>query len=349
MHKSKVIITTMKNEAPYILEWVAHHLAIGFDHIVALTNDCTDTTNEILTHLQDLGHVTFHPNHQGKGGIHRTALRIARRLDVVKNADWLYVTDADEFLNIHVGDHSVDALIEASGGDNVDIIMVPWRIFSYNKRTSLSDTPVTEQFTDAEPSFEDGGAGRRFVKSLLRNKDVYHRIGLHNPLMREETQNDMNWALPGGVQKSRSPLGNHVPPPFGHEIAQINHYAVRSAQGYLLKKFRGRANHQNHVLDTDYWDRWNRGGASDTSIQRYAKEVNARIAAFKSDPKLNDLHARGFAWHQNTLKALMQDEAYAELYAKIAESEPIAVARVDRKVRGHPAIPPAEEPAVKPA
>ena len=55
MTHAKVIITTMKNEAPYILEWVAHHLVIGFDHIVVLTNDCTDTTNAILTRLDALG------------------------------------------------------------------------------------------------------------------------------------------------------------------------------------------------------------------------------------------------------------------------------------------------------
>lgn len=333
MRKSKVIITTMKNEAPYILEWVAHHLVLGFDHIVVFTNDCTDTTNEILMALQDRGHVTFQPNHRGHGGIHRAALRRARRMEVVRNADWLYVTDADEFLNIHVGDHSVDALIAASGGEDVDVIMIPWRIFSYNRRSILRDAPVTRQFTDAELTYEDGGAGRRFVKSLFRNKDVYRRIGLHNPHVREEFNDQVNWALPGGVQTSRTPFGNHVPPPFGQDFAQINHYAVRSAQAYLLKKFRGRANHQTHVLEKGYWKRWNRGGQADTSIDRYSAKVDALLAEFKSSPDLLKLHRRGFNWHKRTLQTLMKDQAYADLYRQIANSEPTRVARADRKVR----------------
>jgi len=54
---------------------------------------------------------------------------------------------------------SVDALIAASGGDGVDVISVPWRIFSYNKRVILRDSPVTRQFTDAEPAYDDGGRG----------------------------------------------------------------------------------------------------------------------------------------------------------------------------------------------
>ena len=38
------VVSTMKNEGPYILEWVAHYKALGFDRIVVCTNDCEDTT-----------------------------------------------------------------------------------------------------------------------------------------------------------------------------------------------------------------------------------------------------------------------------------------------------------------
>ncbi|MEO0693576.1 MAG: glycosyltransferase family 2 protein, partial [Pseudomonadota bacterium] len=53
-----LIVTNMKNEGPYILEWMAHHLALGFGHVIAVTNDCVDGTDEILQRLQALGHVT---------------------------------------------------------------------------------------------------------------------------------------------------------------------------------------------------------------------------------------------------------------------------------------------------
>jgi hypothetical protein len=330
---AKVIITTMKNEAPYILEWVAHHLVIGFDHIVVLTNDCTDTTNAILKRLDMLGYVTFRPNKPGQGGVHRTAIRRALRLDVVRKAEWLYVTDADEFLNIHCGDHSVDALIAASGGDAVDVIMVPWRIFSFNKRVILRDSLVTQQFTDAEPTYEDGGAGRRFVKSLFRNKDVYHRVGLHNPHVRAEHATALTWALPGGLQASQLQGGNHAQPPFGDQFAQINHYAVRSAQAYLLKRYRGRANHESHVLDTGYWDRWNRGGCEDRTIQRYAALTQGLLDVFKADPVLARMHRKGFRWHKAKLVELLQDAAYATLYGKIAASDPALVVHKDRAIR----------------
>lgn len=322
----------MKNEAPYILEWVAHHKVIGFDHIVVLTNDCSDSTNGILKRLDALGHVTFQQNKPGKGGVHRTAIRRALRLEVVKQADWLYVTDADEFLNIHAGDHSIDALIAASGGDDVDVIGIPWRIFSNNGRSVLRDALVTAQFTDAELPYEDGGAGRRFVKSIFRNKSVFSRIGLHNPHLAKDTETALKWALPGGHQRSLMQPGNHVPPPFGHEVAQINHYAVRSAQAYLLKRFRGRANHQSQTLDTGYWDRWNRGGAHDDSIGRYRAPLDAQLAEFRTDRTLRRQHRAGFDWHKSTLATLMKDPVYQELYRKIANAKPVLCPPIDRSI-----------------
>lgn len=53
-----LILTSMKNEAPFILEWIAYHKAIGAKHFLVYTNDCSDNTNEILDRLAELGLVT---------------------------------------------------------------------------------------------------------------------------------------------------------------------------------------------------------------------------------------------------------------------------------------------------
>ena len=49
----KLVLSTMKNEGPFVLEWVAHHRAIGFDGFVIFSNDCTDGTDRILDRLDD--------------------------------------------------------------------------------------------------------------------------------------------------------------------------------------------------------------------------------------------------------------------------------------------------------
>jgi hypothetical protein len=50
-----LLAATMPNEGPYILEWVAYHLAIGFTDIVICTNDCVDGSLALLERLQELG------------------------------------------------------------------------------------------------------------------------------------------------------------------------------------------------------------------------------------------------------------------------------------------------------
>lgn len=105
------VVSTMKNEGPYIIDWVAHYKTLGFDHILVCTNDCTDTTVEILLRLQEMGLVTQHNTIVRRAGIHRSALRQAsRRYDIVMDATWVFVCDVDEYLNVHLGDGSVQAL-----------------------------------------------------------------------------------------------------------------------------------------------------------------------------------------------------------------------------------------------
>ena len=51
-------ITTVKNEAAFVLEWLAHHRAVGFTDFLVFSNDCTDGTDALLDRLAELGHLT---------------------------------------------------------------------------------------------------------------------------------------------------------------------------------------------------------------------------------------------------------------------------------------------------
>ena len=45
------LVAIMKNEMPYISEWVAHHLSIGFDSITVYDNESSDGTSALLDKL----------------------------------------------------------------------------------------------------------------------------------------------------------------------------------------------------------------------------------------------------------------------------------------------------------
>jgi len=58
----KLILTTLKNEGAFLLDWVAYNLALGFDHFLIFTNDCSDGTDEMAQRLAELGLATHIPN-----------------------------------------------------------------------------------------------------------------------------------------------------------------------------------------------------------------------------------------------------------------------------------------------
>jgi glycosyl transferase family 2 len=311
------VLSTMKNEGPFILEWVAHYKALGFDHIVVCTNDCEDTTVEILQHLQKMGLVRHHATTVGAGGIQRSALRQARKIPGIKNADWVFVTDADEFLNIHVGDGSVRALVEHSG-KNIDMISIPWRIFGPKNIFMFHDRPVKQQFNLAEAGFDKNPEAGKFVKTLFTNPKQYKRVGLHMPVPHPEHGFPPHCMLPGGKLYLRKGRRTKNPPVF--QYAQVNHYALRSAESFLIKRARGRANHSSHVLGTPYWERFNLNEVEDNSIRRYDISAGAWLETFEDDAELYDLHQKSVEWHRNKAKELRQDPDFLPLVRDIRQS-----------------------------
>lgn len=307
------VVSTMKNEGPYIIDWVAHYKTLGFDHILVCTNDCTDPTVDILLRLQELGLVTQHNTIVRGGGIHRSALRQAsRRYDIVMDAKWVFVCDVDEYLNIHMGDGSARALVEGSGAD-ADVISVPWRVFGPDGVDGFTDLPVTRQFTMGELPWDeelrpDTG---KFVKSIYTNQHKFQRMGLHAPVSLKECISDTKRVLPGGALYVVDEKRTEHPPIFTH--AQVNHYALRSMESFLIKRARGRANHSHHVLGLDYWSRFNLNDEKDTSIERYAAESHKLAGELKADPKLADLHAKAVEWHRRKAASLKMDPEMDEL------------------------------------
>ncbi|WP_292287228.1 glycosyltransferase family 2 protein [Marivita sp.] len=301
------VVSTMKNEGPYIIDWVAHYKTLGFDHILVCTNDCTDPTVEILLRLQEMGLVTQHNTIVRKAGIHRSALRQAsRRYDIVMDAKWVFVCDVDEYLNIHMDDGSVQALVDGSG-DKADVVSVPWRVFGPNGVEKFADKPVSQQFKMGE--FEWDAKERpqtgKFVKSIYTNQHKFQRMGLHAPVSLDAHVNDTLRVLPGGAEYIVNGERTDNPPLFTH--AQVNHYALRSMDSFLVKRARGRANHSHHVLGREYWERFNLNDEKDTSIDRYKTRAGKLARELKSDPVLKDLHDRAVDWHKRKAASLKMD------------------------------------------
>ena len=308
------VLTTMKNEGAFVLEWVAHHKALGFDDLVICTNDCADGTDAMVLRLQALGLARHHATMKAGTSIQRAAFRQARKRPEVAAAEWLWVCDADEFLVVHVGDGSARALV-AAGSPGVEVISVPWRVFGPAGRASYEDRPVGAQFVLAECGARRGIGKPVFAKSLLHDPGGVGRIGVHAPLPPEGAAPYLREAPGGRPARDGQPMMVRA----RYDVAQVNHYALRSAESFLVKRDRGRVNHVGEDIGLDYWRRFDLAEVECHAIRRYDAAAADWRALMMADAALAELHARAVTWHRARIAALRADPGMAALWAVIGE------------------------------
>ena len=91
-HGRITAVSMMKDEGPFVLEWIAHHLAVGFTDIVVYTNDCSDGTDTMLMRLEDLG-LAYHRVNRIPEGLRPqpSAINYAQDEELVGDSDWVMV------------------------------------------------------------------------------------------------------------------------------------------------------------------------------------------------------------------------------------------------------------------
>ncbi|WP_120499241.1 glycosyltransferase family 2 protein [Roseovarius sp. EL26] len=299
-------ITTMRNETPFILEWLAYHRLIGVTDFLIYSNDCDDGTDLMLEHLQTMGLVTHQPNpRSSKKTVQWKALGRARNHPLMKAADWIMVSDVDEFLCIHAGGGHINDLLSAC--PDAEGFAIDWRMFGNNGIVKFEDRPMIEQFTQAAPDVMLWPWRAVQFKSLYRASNRYERLGVHRPKLRKGENRWQNW-VNGSGRSATQLLGTVVPSVAPrYELAQFNHYALGSIENFLVKADRGKPNRSDDPIDLPYWIDRNFNTQEDTRILRHAKAVEEQVALWKEDAELNKLHQAGVAWRHQRIQDLIQD------------------------------------------
>lgn len=336
-HGTVMAVSMMKDEAPFLLEWFAHHLAVGFTDILVYTNDCTDGTVEMLERLEELGLGHHRRNVIPPGGKPQpSALTHAQAEPLVAAADWLMVFDADEFLSVNHPSGHLDGMLDDAVAAGANGIVVTWRIFGSGGVVDWSPAPVTEQYTRAAPPLWHMGWG---VKTLFRFDPDHWKLGIHRPSIRNKHleggfPDSVHW-LNGSGQKMEDYFKfrgwRSIRRTVGFDWAQMNHYAVKSIDSYAIRRLRGNVNNKADKYNADYWALQDRNEVSDTRILRHAPARAAIMAQLLEDPVLRQLHEAALARVAARLEELRGTDAYAELRAGLIEAGKVPITKVEAK------------------
>jgi hypothetical protein len=318
---STSIVTTMKNEGPFILEWLAYHRVIGVTGFLVYTNDCTDGTDQFLALLQEKGLVQHRDNNYQKTGLkpQHSALQAAQGEPIISDADWVICMDVDEYINIKVGDGTLGDLYAHMGDANM--ISCTWRLFGNGDIHGYSDEPITKQFDRCAPELIRKPHQAWGFKTLFRNIGIFRKLGVHRPKgLNPQLWDQIKWVngsgkpLPASMYRNawRSTMGS-----YGYDAVSLNHYAVRSAESFLVKRERGRVNHVSRDQGLNYWFRMNNNAEQDRSIQRMLPKLEKEIQHLLEDPDIAAAHAGCVAAHCKKIDELKSVELYSEFYADL--------------------------------
>lgn len=227
--KYKVCICAIiKDEFPYLLEWIAYHRAIGIDYFFIYDNESSDGSTELLISLAKAGVIEYI---QWPSKVNRNN-QIAAYQDVLLRArektEWIAVIDGDEFIVPRKHKHIHQFLLEHK---NSSAIAINWKLFGSSQHQYKLNGLVMERFTRCavKDSFVNG-----FFKTIAKI-DLTQSFSINNCNFKDK---NYKYVYPdGSIVKTKGGRDDYI----DHNIIQINHYFCKSREEWIFKRLRGMA------------------------------------------------------------------------------------------------------------
>jgi len=228
------ILATARNEGAYLTEWIAHHRAIGFEHIFLYTNDNTDGSDDLLQLLADAGIISWFRNQVQPGTLpqHRAYGHALSVMPDILDYRWTMIADIDEFAAFDTrAFRSMPDYILWQEQRRADAIALSWKLHVALPDDVWRDRPTIERFALRETTL-DPHVKMIFRTNLAWNANPHHPEPCLGRSFVYRSERGEQY-----VQKI-TPAQSVAP---SAQCAWISHYAFRSAPEMLMKLARGRA------------------------------------------------------------------------------------------------------------
>jgi hypothetical protein len=273
-----ILVASVKNECPYLLEFVAHYRLLGFDQIFIVTNDNTDRTLELLEPLQVAGFLDYiaHSVPPTDAPL-RNANRIAMKYVRAQGEDaFIYVADADEFL-ILPQDGDIKSYLRRF--PDATCICFNWKFYGSDGHVERPGGLVMAAYTRrAEDEFRE----HRTLKSMFRLDANLTGFGSHFPY--HENLEGLSYQYADGTKFPATQIYDKPHQNWSrisYDLAVVNHYGIKSLSEYRLKQARGRGAVNSKSSRTryndEYFERFDNNIVLDTPGVEHIEKVKAEM------------------------------------------------------------------------
>jgi hypothetical protein len=232
------LVCIAKNEDKYINEWVDYHIKLGFDSIFIYENDWDSNIER-----DNVYKIPFN-------GLRQQIPSYNHFIRNYRNDyDWVAFLDVDEFLVLKKHNNIHEFISEYQDYSSIGI---NWVLFGDNGLESTDGDGVLRFFTKRQKPPNE------HIKSIVKIKDVsYMHVHHHS-----------GQAVDTSLKRiDNSPYNYNGP----IDVAQINHYFVKTKSEFEKKINRGRAD-TGTFRDMSHYDRHNFNEVEDlTALNFYQK------------------------------------------------------------------------------
>ncbi|CAN5765155.1 hypothetical protein BH23CHL8_BH23CHL8_15570 [soil metagenome] len=217
------VVVIVRNEAPYLEEWLCYHLALGVEHVLLYDNGSDDELRQVVERYVNHGLLTLlhWPLPGGQLDAYSHALRFFG-----PSVDWLAFIDVDEFI-VPLADDDIPTFL-ARFPDAADI-RVPRVDFGYSGHRQPPAGLAIEAYTGVANVFGRSPDQAPRVKTILQPRGV-SAVGIHTATLAD---------IP--VARDERPVPTRSVRQGARDLAQVNHYYTRSFEEFEAKRFRGSA------------------------------------------------------------------------------------------------------------
>ena len=238
----------IKNEAPYLKEWIEYHKLIGVEHFYVYDNESDDNTKEVLQPYIDSGILTylFFPGRDMQDVAYEHCSK-----HFGQETKWLMVLDLDEFLVLKQKRTIREFMVEFADCSQVSI---HWMIYGSSGHVKAPQGGVLANF------------------KAHADKPVFSPKSIFNPRTVVGWGSHYMWVCGKWVNEAKEEFG------LSREIcptnkAQINHYIIKSWEEFYNRKVaRGRADYYTFGDDLKaYFDGLDKNDVTDDLMLPYVK------------------------------------------------------------------------------
>ncbi len=221
------ITVIIKNEAPYIREWIEFHKLVGVGKFFIYDNDSTDNVKEILKPYIEAKDVvyTYLPGKKQQMPAYQMSIKQNRH-----KVKYMAIIDADEFILPLKHKTIIEFIdyLENKIGSKIDAVGINWLIHGFNGHYTKQEGLVCENFSKCDKHATDFNEQ---IKSIVNPRFI---VGIHHPHF---------FIHPVGAKivnsKGEDITGFRIKPILDDII--IHHYWTKSFEEYQERINKGKA------------------------------------------------------------------------------------------------------------